>query len=120
AAIIGEALDAVLEGRAENDRFATLIVTAGIGERDTVFLRAIFRYLRQTGASYGVDTVVDALRREATITGMLAALFRALHDPAQTGANDAVATLEAEIDAALEQVDGIDDDHILRLYRAVI
>ncbi|HWJ70202.1 MAG TPA: NAD-glutamate dehydrogenase domain-containing protein [Sphingobium sp.] len=123
AAIVGEALNAVLEGRAENDRFATLIVTAGIGERDTVFLRAIFRYLRQTGAAYGVDTVVDALRREAAITGRLVALLRALHDPAQARAGAGTATaaaLDAEIDAALEQVSGIDDDHILRLYRAVI
>jgi len=120
AATIGEAIDAVLEGRAENDRFAMLIVTADISERDTVFLRAIFRYMRQAGASYGIDTVVDALRREAAITGMLTSLFRALHDPAQTHAASAVAMLNTEIDAALEQVNGVDDDHILRLYRAVI
>src|SRR5690606_6308094 len=71
AETVAEALDAVLEGRAENDRFAELIVTAGIGPRDIVFLRAIFRYLRQTGISYGLSTVVDALRREADIARLL-------------------------------------------------
>ena len=120
AAIVSEALDAVLEGRAENDRFAELIVTADIGPRDIVFLRAMFRYLRQTGVSYGLNTVVDALRREAEIARLLVRLFITLHDPAKARERDAAATLDQEIDAALEQVTGIDDDHILRLYRAVI
>src|SRR5690606_15037271 len=34
--------------------------------------------------------------------------------------HDAAAMLDREIDTALEQVGGIDDDRILRLYRAVI
>ncbi|HZV18608.1 MAG TPA: NAD-glutamate dehydrogenase domain-containing protein [Sphingobium sp.] len=121
AATVSEALDAVLEGRAENDRFAELIVTADIGPRDIVFLRAIFRYLRQTGVSYGLTTVVEALRREAGIARLLVRLFLALHDPAQARDRDATAAaLDQEIDTALEQVSGIDDDRILRLYRAVI
>ncbi len=120
ATVVSEALDAVLEGRAENDRFAELIVTAGIGPRDIVFLRAIFRYLRQTGIAYGLSTVVDALRREAGIARMLVQLFFALHDPDRAGDGDDAAALSREIDAALEHVTGIDDDRILRLYRAVI
>lgn len=120
SAIVAEALDAVLEGRAENDRFAELIVTAGIGQRDIVLLRAIFRYLRQTGLSYGLSTVVDSLRREAGIARLLVDLFFALHDPERAGNADDAKALNAQIDSALEKVNGLDDDRILRLYRAVI
>jgi glutamate dehydrogenase len=120
AAIVSEALDAVLEGRAENDRFAELIVTAGIGPRDIVFLRAIFRYLRQVGISYGLSTVVEALRREAPIARMLVELFFALHDPDRSEDGDDAAALNQAIDTALESVSGLDDDRILRLYRAII
>jgi glutamate dehydrogenase len=120
AAIVSEALDAVLEGRAENDRFAELIVTCGIGPRDIVLLRAIFRYLRQTGISYGLNTVVEALRREAGIAHNLMQMFFALHDPARSKDAQSAQALSHAIDTALEGVSGIDDDHILRLYRAVI
>ena len=120
ADIVSDALDAVLESRAENDRFAELIVTAAVGEQDIVLLRAIFRYLRQTGMSYGLSTVVEALRREAAITRQLVALFQALHDPKRaTGVQDAEA-LNRDIDLALESVSSLDEDRILRLYRAFI
>jgi glutamate dehydrogenase len=120
AGIIAEALDAVLEGRAENDRFAELIVTTGLDPRDIVFLRALFRYLRQTGVSYGLSTVADALRREAGIAERLVQLFRSLHDPdfaRDKGATDAI---NGDIDRALEGVTALEDDRILRLYRSVI
>ncbi len=120
ADIVAEALDAVLEGRAENDRFAELIVTANLGQRDIVFLRAIFRYLRQTGISYGLSTVVEALRRETAVARMLVDLFFARHDPARAGSADDAIAINKAIDEALEQVNGLDDDRILRLYRSVI
>ena len=119
-AIVSEALDAVLEGRAENDRFAELIVTAGIAPRDVVFLRAIFRYLRQAGTAYGLSTVVDILHRESAIANRLVDLFYALHDPERAKDADAAAALDKAIDSALEAVVSIDDDRVLRLYRAVI
>jgi glutamate dehydrogenase len=120
AATVAEALDAVLEGRAENDRFAELIVTAGIGPRDIVFLRAIFRYLRQTGISYGLSTVVEALRRESGIARQLLNLFFALHDPERAGDTGDADEIDKAIDAALQGVHSLDDDRILRLYRSVI
>jgi glutamate dehydrogenase len=119
--VIAQALCAVLEGRAENDRFAELIVTAGLAPRDIVLLRAIFRYLRQTGSAYGLVTVVETLRREAPVTRALIDLFRARHDPVTQ--HDVAAATQAigrRIDAALEKVVAIDEDRILRLFRAVL
>ena len=63
AAVIEAAIAAVLEGRAENDAFNQLLVSVGLDPGGVVLLRAWFRYLRQTGLSYGLATVVEALRR---------------------------------------------------------
>ena len=53
----------MLEGRSENDAFNQLVVSVGLEPQGVVLLRAWFRYLRQTGLSYGLATVVEALRR---------------------------------------------------------
>ena len=75
------AIAAVLEGKAENDPFNQLIVAAGLEPREVALFRAWFRYLRQTGLSYSLVTVVDALRRAPEVTKGLIALFDAMHDP---------------------------------------
>ncbi|WP_076070800.1 NAD-glutamate dehydrogenase domain-containing protein [Sphingomonas montana] len=117
AEVAETAIAAVLESRAENDEFNTLIVAVGLPPRAVVLLRAWFRYLRQTGLSYGLATVVEALKRAPQAATGLIALFDALHDPAGSGDADAAA---AAIDAALANVGAIDDDRILRRIRAVI
>ena len=118
-ATVEDALAAVLECRAENDRFSELIVTAGLAPADVVLLRALFRYQRQTGSAYGLSTVVEALRRNQTITHDLIKLFHALHDPSMVE-KARPDKISGAIDEALEGVSAIDDDRILRLYRAVI
>jgi glutamate dehydrogenase len=106
------ALTAVLLGAQENDGFNALVIAAGLDAEEAGWLRAYFRYLRQTGVSYGLMTVVDALRRYPQVTRDLVALFRA-----RFGGTD-VST--DAIDTGLAAVTAIDDDRILRLYRAVI
>ncbi len=111
------ALRAVLTGAQENDLFNALVMGAGLEARAVGLLRAYFRYLRQTGVAYGLATVVDALRRYPAIAADLVALFEARFDPARTG--DEAALLD-RIDEQFAAVTAIDDDRILRLYRAVI
>ena len=118
-AVIEGAIAAVLRGEAENDRFNQLVMGAGVAPEAVGWLRAWYRYLRQTGVSYGIPTVVQALQNARGVTQALVALFRALHDPA--GRDDAAAdAARAAIDVGLAQVAAIDEDRILRLYRAVI
>ena len=118
---IEEAITSVLDGEAENDGFNQLITTAGIDARSTIWMRAWFRYLRQTGLSYGLITAVEALAEAPDVTKSLIALFRALHDPAFEGDRSKSAeTAKKQIDRALIEVHSIDDDRILRLFRAVI
>ncbi len=70
------ALTAVLLGAQENDGFNALVIAAGLDAEAANWLRAYFRYLRQTGITYGLMTVVDALRRYPQVTRDLVALFR--------------------------------------------
>jgi glutamate dehydrogenase len=115
------AIAGVLHGTLENDRFNALMVAVGLDERAVVLFRALFRYLRQTGMSYGLITVVDALRNAAAITLALTRLFASLHDPAaRKGARKASEQAQADIAVGLTAITALDDDRILRLYRSVI
>ena len=121
AEMIEQAIAAVLAGEAENDAFNQLVLFAGLEPQAVVWLRAWFRYLRQTGVAYGLATVVEALRRSPAATNALVATFAAAHDPAATGDRMVQVTqLHAELDRALSKVGAIDDDRILRLLRSVI
>ncbi|MEQ1537732.1 MAG: NAD-glutamate dehydrogenase domain-containing protein [Sphingorhabdus sp.] len=121
SAVIEAALSQVLDGQAENDAFNQLITLAGLEPRDVVWFRAWFRYLRQTGLAYGIPTVVAALGNHAAMARAIVALFVTLHDPAHKGdrVKDA-AKLDAQIVEGLSKVAAIDEDRILRLFRAVV
>jgi glutamate dehydrogenase len=120
---IGEiegAIAGVLCGSAENDEFNQLALYAGLDTQPVVWLRAWFRYLRQTGVAFGLVTVVDALRRAPNATRTLIALFTAAHDPACHKRDTEVAKLRARFDDSLTKVRSIDDDRILRRLRALV
>tara|TARA_R110000772_G_scaffold156977_5_gene268236 strand:+ start:873 stop:5555 length:4683 start_codon:yes stop_codon:yes gene_type:complete len=121
ASEIQDAITDVLESIAENDSFNQLITATGISAQATVWIRSWFRYLRQTGLSYGLTTVVEALVEAADVTRAMIRLFRTLHDPAFDGDRDkGVAEAIKAIEGGLAKVDAIDNDRILRLFRAVI
>ena len=121
ALLIEGAIASVLRGEAENDDFNKLVVLAGLTPRSVVWLRAWFRYLRQTGVSYSIATVVEALARAPKVTAALVAMFCAAHDPEVTGDRAAeMAAAARRFEDALKAVKAIDDDRILRLLRAVV
>ena len=118
ADVIEPAIAAVIAAREEDDRFNALVTATGFDPRSVVLLRALFRYLRQTGLSYGMVTVVDALRRHPHIARAIVELFAVLHDPAR--ADRDVSAPEGEIERGLGGVAAIDEDRVLRLLRAVV
>ncbi|MCZ8368739.1 MAG: NAD-glutamate dehydrogenase [Porphyrobacter sp.] len=121
AELIESALADVLNGVAEDDPFNRLIPAAGLLPREANWLRAIYRYLRQTGVSYTIYTVVDALAAAPQVTRAMVELFAAHHDPAFTGnREDAVAAAQNAFTRGLAKVTAINDDRLLRLYRAVM
>jgi glutamate dehydrogenase len=121
AALIEEALAAVLNGTAEDDPFNRLVAAAGLLPREANWMRAIYRYLRQTGVSFTIYTVVDALVAAPQVTRAMIELFAARHDPAFTGnREEAIAAAQGAFTRGLAKVTAINDDRLLRLYRAVI
>src|SRR3982751_3743985 len=110
----------VLCGASEDDEFNQLVLYAGLETQAVVWLRAWFRYLRQTGSSFGLVTIVDALRRAPGATRALIGLFVAAHDPAVTAREQKVARFGTDLDASLAKIRSIDDDRILRRLRALV
>ncbi|MEE4201561.1 NAD-glutamate dehydrogenase [Erythrobacter sp.] len=118
---IEAAIAAVLNGQSEDDPFNRLVTSTTLGAREAVWLRAIYRYLRQVGMGFTIYTVVDALQRAPSVTGAIIDLFCARHDPSFEGDRDeAIASAIASYRRGLGSVSAINDDRLLRLYRAVI
>ncbi len=118
---IERAIAAVLVGDAEDDAFNRLITTVALGSRQANWLRAFYRYMRQTGLNFGIGTVVDALVGAPDVARGLVALFVARHDPAATGDHEAAASQALEtIREGLANVSAINDDRLLRRYQGVV
>ncbi|MBB3034223.1 NAD-glutamate dehydrogenase [Alteriqipengyuania lutimaris] len=121
APAIEGAIAAVLNGLAEDDPFNRLVLSTGLEAREAEWLRAIYRYLRQTGMGFTIYTVVDALAHAPKVTRALIALFVARHDPAFEGDREAAESdAQERIKEGLHDVAAINDDRLLRLYRSTI
>jgi glutamate dehydrogenase len=121
AGAVEAAIAAVLNARAEDDAFNRLITAAGLAAHEADWLRAWYRYLRQATLSYGVGTVVDALQNAPAVARGLIDLFVARHDPGFSG--DRARAEQAAQDTirdGLAQVSAINDDRLLRHYRALV
>ncbi|MDO7843706.1 NAD-glutamate dehydrogenase [Sphingomonas immobilis] len=116
--VLQDAVAQVLEGTAENDEFNRLILDLNMEPASAVLFRAWFRYLRQAGQTYGLITVVDALRRAPGVAAALIARFEAAHGAG--GGEKAIAAADAAIRDGLDKVSAIDDDRILRAIGSVI
>jgi glutamate dehydrogenase len=118
---IEAAIAEVLNGHSENDPFNRLVVANGIGASEAIWLRAIYRYLRQTGVNFTIYPVVDALEGAGDVTAAMIELFRGRHDPAFEGDREgAIGSALAAFNRGLAKVTAINDDRLLRRYRAVI
>ncbi|BDI59920.1 NAD-glutamate dehydrogenase [Qipengyuania nanhaisediminis] len=121
AEVIEAAIAEVLNGHSEDDPFNRLVVGGGMSAQQAVWLRAIYRYLRQTGMGFTIYTVVDALRRAPVVAEAMVDLFVARHDPDFEGDREAaIASAKTAFERGLAKVSAINDDRLLRLYRAVI
>jgi glutamate dehydrogenase len=119
--VVEAALSQVLDGSFENDVFNQLVTIGGLTPQSVIWLRAWYRYLRQTGVTYGMPTVVTALAKNANVTRSIISLFDALHNPANKGNRDKeAAKFEKAITVDLAAVSAIDEDRILRRFLAVV
>jgi glutamate dehydrogenase len=108
-------------GTVENDGFNRLVLLAGLHWREILVLRAICKYLRQTAITFSQAYMEQALAHNPDIARQLVQLFEARFDPKrQTVADTAVPQLTAGIEAALDAVDSLDEDRILRAFLHLI
>jgi glutamate dehydrogenase len=117
-----EAIAATWSGRAENDGFNRLVLAAGLSWREAMLLRAYARWIAQTGSSFSQGYMESVLAGNARAAGRLARLFVAQFDPGlspkQRDAESA--RLRRGLDADLAAVVRLDEDRILRAFRAAI
>jgi glutamate dehydrogenase len=108
-------------GELEDDRFNQLILRASLSYHQVTLLRALCKYLLQLGVPFSQHYIELALCRNPQICHQLLALFSARFDPQAPPGSKALAhLLAADILAALEAVDNLDEDRILRHYLGVI
>lgn len=119
---IENAIRQVLSGESENDSFNALIAGAGLNAFAVSLFRALFRYLRQAGNSFGQTTIAHALLDNAAVAQALINLFSAKHDPSQPaeGRPAAIETARGQVEAALASVQAIDQDAILRAFLSLV
>ena len=100
-------------GLAEDDPFNRLVAATGLAPREANWMRAVYRYLRQTGVTFTIYTVVDALVAAPQATRAMIDLFSARHDPAFAGnREDAIAFAQTAFTRALAKVTAINDDRL--------
>ncbi|MDT9591977.1 NAD-glutamate dehydrogenase [Nocardioides zeae] len=115
------ALRAVWDDRAEVDPFNVLVLRAGLTWRQVSVLRAYGRYMRQGSSPFSTSTMAAALAANVDITRALLALFEARFDPDlhvddPEGREAAQEELAERIRGALDEVESLDHDRILRAY----
>jgi glutamate dehydrogenase len=118
------ALMAVVHGQAENDGFNALVLSVGMAWRDVALVRTLARYLRQAGIPYSQDYLWATIVKHAAVAEKIIALFYLRFDarlgnkPAERTEKESVAL--GEIDTALEAVESLDEDRILRQFLVLI
>jgi glutamate dehydrogenase len=106
-------------GDVEDDGYNRLLLRAGLTWREITILRAVAKYLRQAGTTFSDVYVMAALVGHPQLARMFVELFRARFEP---DAAD-VATAERvgeQIAQAIDAVESLDEDRILRNFLAVI
>jgi glutamate dehydrogenase len=108
----------VMGKRAESDGYNALVLETGLGWRDVALIRTISRFLRQIRLPYSQDYLWATLRKYPGIAAQIVRLFQTRFDPRlgvtmeERAAREAAIT--AAIETALQAVESLDEDRILR------
>ncbi len=117
--ILQEAFAKVWDGQADSDEFNRLVISGGLNWREVAMLRAFARYIKQLRFGFSQPFMADVLARNVDITRHLVELFRCRFQPGKQDAGQEEA-IEQSILSALEGVNSLDDDKILRRFMVVI
>ncbi len=124
AAVSGNLEDlftSIWRGAAENDGFNRLVMAGGLVWREAALMRAYGKYLRQAGIPYSNDYLERALCAHPVIVRQMIDLFHARFDVDHVSKKEIKAvTLRQSIMEALDGVESLDEDRILRRFLNLI
>ena len=110
----------VMRASAENDGYNALVLAAGVPWRDVALVRTVSRFLRQVRIAYSQDYLWATLRKHAGVAAKIVQLFHARFDPRLAIPADErahkQAEIQAQIESALQGVESLDEDRILRRF----
>ncbi|MBP7702179.1 MAG: NAD-glutamate dehydrogenase [Phenylobacterium sp.] len=113
-----DAFTAVWTGTTESDGFNRMVLELSISWREAALIRALARYRQQSGLDPSQRVQETALSNHPGVARLILDLFRTKFDPAikaDLGERTALAVkVMDEIVQALQQVDSLDDDRVLR------
>ena len=119
-----ETMVAVWTGRTESDGFNRLVLELGISWRWAALVRALARYRQQSGLDPSQAVQEQALADHAEITRLILDLFRIRFDPAISASmaarGEQAAAVMGQITEALQEVESLDDDRVLRRLAALV
>ncbi|MEH6576935.1 MAG: NAD-glutamate dehydrogenase [Amphritea sp.] len=113
----------IWSGCAENDEFNHLVIGAKLSWREVAMLRAFARYSKQIRFGFSQPYIAGTLARHIHVTKLLVALFRARFEPNRQGSEKVAALaerIESSIIDALDKVDNLNEDQILRRFLELI
>jgi glutamate dehydrogenase len=114
---------AVWTGQSENDGFNRLVLELGLSWREAALIRALARYRQQSGLDPSQAVQEQALSQNPGVTRLILDLFRGRFDPAIQASAESRAALadeiSARIDEALQSVESLDADRVLRRIAAL-
>ncbi len=119
--IFQDAFARAWRGAIENDGFNRLVLVAELTWEEVVLLRAIAKYLRQTGATFSQAYMRNTLAAHADLARLFVELFHLrFKPPLEEGREARVHELAREIESELDAVASLDEDRILRSFLSVI
>lgn len=114
----------IVRGEAENDAFNRLVLTAGLPWRDVALLRAYARYLKQIRLGFDLGYIASTLNNHTDIARELTRLFKTrfylARKLSEDDLEDKQQRLEQAILTALDDVQVLNEDRILRRYLDLI
>ncbi|MEO6679315.1 MAG: NAD-glutamate dehydrogenase domain-containing protein, partial [Pseudomonas sp.] len=114
----------IVRGEAENDAFNRLVLTAGLPWRDVALLRAYARYMKQIRLGFDLGYIASTLNNHTDIARELTRLFKTRFYLARKLSGDDLEDkqqrLEQAIVTALDDVQVLNEDRILRRYLDLI
>ncbi len=103
--------------RAEDDGFNRLVIRAQLSWRQIALIRALAKYLRQTGMTFSQTYMEEVFSANPVIAALLVEFFEARFDPQRRSQSSQQTTrFLTRLQEALDAVQSLDQDRILRAF----